>query len=219
VWKSGKGKKHYLGTFGQAPTSFLRNVFFMLAHQVDREKEPQSMLTRKNISQHRFSFFVLPLVVALVFVLCSCGTNSVSTTGSAPATPTTPAVTPTPTQSQAQLDGCPSNVVVTTPLPSASVVLTDASSGKTMTVKKGDTIEIHLAFGHSWQGPMKLEPNILTAQGPTGYAFPTAKACVWQYRADSTGTAHLTFEGRPICKPNQACPMYIMAVSFTIEIQ
>jgi hypothetical protein len=99
------------------------------------------------------------------------------------------------------------------------VVLTNANSGTTITAKKGDTIEIKLAFGHTWQGPTNLSQSLLTVQGPAGYAFPSAKVCVWRFLAASTGTAHFSFEGRPICQPNQACPMYIMAVPFTVTIE
>ena len=169
---------------------------------------------------HPLLYSILPLVLALVLALSACGTNTTTTTGTAPVvTPTTPGITVTPTQSQARADGCPNDTVVTTPPPTANVVLTNANSGKTTTAKKGDIIEIKLAFGHVWQGPTDQAQTVLTTQGPAGYAFPAAKVCVWRYLAANVGTAHLSFEGRPICKPDQACPMYIMAVPFTVTIQ
>ena len=169
---------------------------------------------------HRSSLILVILfVLLLVFVLSACGTNT-TTTGATPSpTATATAPTATATRSQAIGDGCPNTTVVATPPPTANIVLTNANSGTTISAKKGDTIEVNLPFGHSWQGPTDFSPNLLTVQGPAGYAFPTAKACVWRFLAASTGTAHLTFAGRPICKQGQACPMYIMAIPFTVDIQ
>jgi hypothetical protein len=150
----------------------------------------------------------------LVLALSACGTNT--TTGAAPGgnTPTA-----TATQSQANTNGCPNNTVVTTPPTAANVVLTNSNSGTTVNAKKGEIIEIDLPFGRTWQGPTSVSPNILSPQGPAGYAYPTAKACVWRFQVMGTGTVHLSFEGRPICKKGQACPMYVMAVPFTITIK
>ena len=199
------------------------------------------MHTRVDIRHRRWLLFVVPLILGLVLALSACGTNVSTTTGAAPSgsttttpgvtatssgvnattpgvTATAPGATATSTQSQARANGCPNDTVVTAPLPTANVVLTNANSGTTVKAKKGDTIEVKLSFGHIWQGPTDLSQDLLTAQGPAGYAYPSAKFCVWRFLAAGTGSAHLSFEGRPICKPTQACPMYIMAVPFTIDI-
>jgi hypothetical protein len=180
------------------------------------------MCTHAGIMSRRSLLYVIPFVLVLVLTLSACGTNASTTTGTAPgSTATAPPATATATQSQSQAktDGCPNSTVITTPPPSANIVLTNTNSGTTITAKKGDTIEVNLPFGHTWQGPTNLSQNLLTTQGPAGYAFPSGKACVWRFLASSTGTAHLSFEGRPICKQGQACPMYIMAVPFTVDIQ
>lgn len=174
------------------------------------------MHTSAGILRRRPLLIVIPVILVLVFALSACGTNT-TTTGSTPGTPTsTPAATAT--QGQTTAEGCPNTAVVATPPAAATITLTNANSGNTVKAKKGDTIEVNLAFGHTWQGPTDMTQNLLTVQGPAGYALASAKACVWRFVASGTGTAHLSFTGRPLCKKGQVCPMYIIAVPFTIDI-
>lgn len=169
--------------------------------------------------RHRLWLMLVPCLLMFVLAFSACGTNSTST-GSAPTgTATISGATVTPTQGQATKDGCPNSTVVTTAPPAPNVTLTNADSGSTVNAKKGDMIEINLPFGHAWQGPLTISQNLLEKQGPAGYTYPTAKACVWRFLATATGTAHLSFEGRPICQKNQACPMYVMAVILTVDIK
>jgi|SRR5579883_1264269 len=160
--------------------------------------------------------FVGSLALVLVFILAACGTN---TTTGAPAGSGAATPSPTATQGQASANGCPSGAVVTTPQTQAGLVLTSKNSGSTVTVSKGETIEVDLPLGHSWSGPANLSPNLLAMQTPAGYESSTAKACVWRFTATGTGVAHLAFAGRAICKKGQACPMYVMAVNFTLDIK
>lgn len=170
-----------------------------------------------EIMRRRSSISIIPFVLVLIFVLTACGTNT-TTTGSAPDNTTaTPVVTAT--QSQTTANGCPNNTVVSNPPAAANIVLTNANSGGTVNAKKGDVIEIKLPFGHIWQGPTNISQDLLTIQGPAGYASSSAKACIWRFVANGTGVAHLAFDGRPLCKKGQICPMYIMAVPFTIDIK
>ncbi|HEX7737097.1 MAG TPA: hypothetical protein VF458_19790 [Ktedonobacteraceae bacterium] len=177
------------------------------------------MHTYAGIMRHRLFVLVVPCTLMLIFALTACGTNT--TTGSAPGATvtTTLAATATATQGQATAEGCPSSTPVTTAPPAANVVLTNANTGTTINAKKGDIIQVDLAFGHKWQGPLTNSQNLLAAQGPAGYVSNTAKACVWRFQAVATGTAHLSFAGRPICKKDQVCPMYILDVPFTIDIK
>ncbi|SRR5579885_1111690 len=156
------------------------------------------------------------LVLVFVFILAACGTNTTtgSPAGSGGVTPT-----PTATQSQGSANGCPSSAVVTTPRAPAGVVLTSNNSGNTINVARGETIEVDLPLGHAWSGPANLSPNLLAMQTPAGYESSTAKACVWRFTATGTGIAHLSFAGRAICKKGQPCPMYVMAVVFTLDIK
>jgi hypothetical protein len=110
-------------------------------------------------------------------------------------------------------------VPVSTQLPAATIILTSSNSNTTVNVKNGDTIEIDLPTGHTWSAPTIDPQNLLSKQGPDGSPLPSAKFCVWRYATTSTGTVNLSFVGRPICKKGELCPMYIMAVPFTIIIK
>lgn len=158
------------------------------------------------------------LALALVFILAACGTNTTtgSPSGNGAATQT-PA--PTATQGQANANGCPSGAVITTRPAPAGVVLTNKNTGSTVNVTKGESIEVDLPFGQAWSGPANFSQGLLAMQTPAGYASSTARACVWRFTATGTGTAHLSFVGRPICKKGQACPMYVQAVVFTLDIK
>ncbi|HEU5375424.1 MAG TPA: hypothetical protein VFV38_08300 [Ktedonobacteraceae bacterium] len=176
------------------------------------------MLIHTRIAvRHKSFWLAIALILLLSLTLTACGTNA-SNTGSAPGG-STPTPAPTATQSQAQVDGCPNKAVVTTQPAAASLVLKGTNSNSTVSAKKGDTIEIDLAFGHTWQGPLNASHGLLTMQNPSGYASPTAKACVWRFVASQTGTAQLSFSGRPLCEKDQLCPQYVMAVDFTINIK
>ena len=177
------------------------------------------MYTRAAIMHRQSQVFIASFVLLLVLVLSACGTNG-TTSGSASGTTTsTPGATATATQAQGTKDGCPNTTVVTTAPPAATIVLTSSQSGATINAKQGDTIEINLPFGHLWQGPTNASLSPLAVQGPAGYAYSSARSCVWRYVAASTGTVHLNFVGRPICQKNQACPMYLMDVPFTIDVK
>lgn len=158
------------------------------------------------------------VLLLLTFALAACGNNGITSSGS-PAVPS-PAPSPTDTHSQPNTStGCPNSAAITTQPAAANVVLKSTSVNNTTTVKKGDTIEVDLPFGHNWSGPTNSAQGPLAMQDPSGYASPANQVCVWRFVANSTGTTQLLFTGRPICAKNTLCPMYIMAVAFPIEVQ
>lgn len=167
--------------------------------------------------RHHTFLPVVPFILVFVIVLSACGSNTPVGTGPGN-TPTATATTPTNT-SPGTPEGCPDTTVVNAAPAAANVVLTQTRSGTTVNAKKGDTIEIDLPFGHIWEGPGNTVQGMLTSQGPAGYAWQAGKVCVWHFVATATGTAHLSYIGRPICKKNEACPLYVMSVPFTITIQ
>lgn len=177
------------------------------------------MHTYAGIMRRRLLILVVPCALILILVLAACGTNT--STGSAPGATTTPVVTTsaTGTPGQGTAEGCPSTSTVTSAPPSANVVLTNANNGSTVNAKKGDIIQVNLAFGHKWQEQPDASQKLLAPQGPAGYVSSSIKACVWRFQAIAAGTVHLNFTGRPICKNGQACPMYILDVPFTIDIK
>lgn len=160
---------------------------------------------------------IIALILLLVFTLSACGTNSTTTGGALPSTPTS-ASTPTSTTGQSSSTGCPDKTTVTAASSTANVVLKGNNSNKPVDVKKGDVIEVDLAFGHNWDGPSNLSKTMLTQQA-SGYTNTTSKMCVWSFLAVGTGTAHVNFIGRPICNKGEACPQYIQAVSFILNIK
>ena len=164
--------------------------------------------------RHRSFFLLVSLVAALTFVLAACGTNpgsGSSSTGSAPsATPTaTSAVNP---------NGCPNNTVVSTAPAPATRVLKLSDSRSTVNAHMGDVIEIQLPFGHAWSGPTASQ-GILQLQPPAGYAWKAANVCVWRFTVQGTGTAHINFYGKALCKKGQLCPQYVMNLPFTISVK
>ncbi|MEO7021365.1 MAG: hypothetical protein ABI234_14510 [Ktedonobacteraceae bacterium] len=179
------------------------------------------MLTK--VARHTSSWFAITLLILLMFTLAACGTNvgnnGSTTTGSVPSG-STPAPSPTATHGLANTStGCPNSATITTQPAAASVVLKNSGVNNTTTVKKGDTVEVDLPFGHNWAGPTNNPQGLLAMQDPSGYASPVDKVCVWRFVATNTGTTEISFTGRPICEKGQLCPAYIMAVSFTIEVQ
>lgn len=176
-------------------------------------------MNMRNMKRSLFSF-AGALFLICVFVLAGCGTNTTtgSPSGNGGTTPT-PTSTTAPTAGKATANGCPSSATFVAPPTPANVILTNKNSGNKVSVKKGDIIEVDLPFGHEWSGPSDLSQGPLTMQGPAGYESASSKACVWRFVANSAGTVHLSFIGRPLCKKGQLCPMYVMAVPFTIEIK
>jgi hypothetical protein len=162
----------------------------------------------------RKSFWVLlSLATALAFILTACGTNS-SSGSSSTSTGTTPAPVATSTPN---LYGCPSNVVVNTAPTPANIVLKTSNSNTTVTAHQGDVIEVQLPFGQLWNGPTTSQ-GVLQLQTPYGYALQTANSCIWRFTAQGTGTAHLNFYGKALCKNGQVCPQYVVSVPFSIKV-
>lgn len=164
-----------------------------------------------HIFQRQSFLLLASLIIALTFILASCGTNTGSgSTGSAP--------TPTPTSGQSTGIGCPSTAVVSTPPSTPDVVVTLTDSRSTVTAHIDNTIQVNLPFGQKWTGPTTSQ-GVLQLQTPAGYAWQASKVCVWQFKAQAAGKTSLNFTAQPICKSGEFCPQYIREVSFTIAVQ
>jgi uncharacterized protein YceK len=173
------------------------------------------MYTRIH-KNRRSLLLIIAFVLMLTVVLSACGSNATVGSGS-PTVTSTPA--PTATKGQADANGCPAGAAVASRPAPANVTLTNKDSGNTINVTRGQSIEVDLPFGHTWAGPADLGSDLLALQSPAGYDSPVARACVWRFIATGTGTAHFSFVGRPLCKKGQLCPMYVLAVPFTIDIK
>jgi hypothetical protein len=166
----------------------------------------------------RYSF-ILVLSLVLVLALTACGVNSTTTGSSSTASPSAvPSPTATKVLTVASTTGCPGSTLTTLPS-AATLVLTNANTTGTVNAKNGETIEVDLPVGHTWQGPSISPQNLLAMQSPSGYTSTKGQFCVWRFVASGVGTVHLSFTGRPICKKGQLCPMYVMAIPFTINVR
>lgn len=184
----------------------------------------------------RSALISISLCLLIVLVLTACGskttTGDSSTTGSSPAvtatgTSSTPSsnapttqTTPAVVKGYGTTNGCPSDAVVDTKQFAANVVVTLDKTKDPIPVHVGDHIEIRLPFGKQWQGPpATYKQTVMTPQQPAGFANKAEKACVWNFIAKQSGTAEIVFTDRPLCKPRQMCPMYIMDIPFTFKVQ
>lgn len=176
--------------------------------------------SHQGVSSWKFLIPAFSLVILLSLTIAACGNNQGTTVGS-PGSALTPGVTPTATTATrtSTLSGCPDKTQVTTSPPAAALVLKNPNNTQPADVNKGGTVEIDLPFGSLWSGPTGASANLLTAQQPFGYASTQSKSCIWRFTATNTGTATLTFTGRPICVAGEACPQYVRAVSFLIAIK
>lgn len=168
------------------------------------------------LSQRKSLPLLISLLLLLTFMLVACGTNSSTTGGSVASTPTT-VVTPTPTSGVSGIDSCPGMTPVTTTPSKADVVLKSVNGNKTVDAKKGDLVEIDLAFGRRWEGPDNVSKTLLTEQA--SYADSSANMCVWRFLTIGTGTAHIDFTAHALCAKGEVCPQYIQVISFVLDIK
>ena len=170
-----------------------------------------------HIIRRQWFVLVVPLAIIVAILFSGCGASGSGTsTGSGSSSNPTPA--PTTVKGYGTTYGCPSDAVVNPPAgqPNVTIQLTDSNT--TMNAHVGDVIEVHLPFGHMWSGPTAV-PGNLQMQTPSGYALKTAKVCVWRFTATTSGTAHLQYAGKPICKPGELCPQYVLAANFAIDVK
>lgn len=161
-------------------------------------------------SMHDASLTLLSAIVSpvllLLFVFAACGPTS-----------TGPTPTPTSGQGYGTAHGCPSDARVKPEPPTANVTLTLSDANVTVTAHVGDVIEIQLPFGQRWTGPTPSGGG-LQLQTPAGYASTTKGMCIWRFHALGAGTTRLTFFARALCRKDQPCPHYVLAIPFTIVV-
>ncbi|HYX50364.1 MAG TPA: hypothetical protein VE843_11515 [Ktedonobacteraceae bacterium] len=153
-------------------------------------------------------------VVILVFILAACGSSNRGTAVSSAPSPTPTFVTK-PGFGSAY--GCPSDVVVSSPLTQANVTIQPKQSASPINVRKGDVLEIQMPFGIMWQGPT-VSQGPLQLQLPVGYAWKPSNSCIWRFVAEQTGTVQLQFFGRAMCKKVYLCTPSVLDTSFTIKV-
>ncbi len=176
---------------------------------------------RTDFRARRRAFWMTALLaVMLTLLLAACG-GSTSPGGSG-GTTSAPTATPTPVlikvQGYGTDNGCPSDLVMKNAPSKANVTIQPANMNDTIVAHNGDIIEVELPFGHKWTGPSDTQ-GVLQLQQPAGYAWKSSNICVWRFVATGTGTEKLAFSSQALCKNGQMCPMYIMAMSFTVDVK
>ena len=167
-----------------------------------------------HIIRRQSFLFLVPLALALTFVIAACGPNGGTTTGAG----STPTSAPTSVKTLGTPYGCPNNTVVNSAPSKPNVVVQLQNSKSTITAHIGDLIEVRLPFGQQWGGPTASQ-GVLQLQTPSGYALMSDKVCIWHFIAQSTGTTQLNFSAKPICKKGLLCPQFVLDVPFTIDVK
>ncbi|HXN39654.1 MAG TPA: hypothetical protein VN892_16590 [Solirubrobacteraceae bacterium] len=103
-------------------------------------------------------------------------------------------------------------------VPGAHIVcLTPASSGKTVTLTIGTTVDVSLrAASSSWSGLSQVGPRLLRPIGSTRAGAGTIEE---SYRAVETGHTALRAFERPVCPPMRACPQFILVWQVNIHVR
>ena len=167
-----------------------------------------------HIIRRRSFLFLVPLILALAFVLAACGSNGGTTTGAG----STPTSAPTTVKGTGTSFGCPNNTAMNSAQSKPNVTVQLKDSRSTITAHSGDLIEVRLPFGQQWNGPTGSQ-GALQLQSPAGYALMSAKVCIWRFVAQGSGTTQLNFVAKAICKKGALCPQYILDVPFTISVK
>ncbi len=153
------------------------------------------------------------LLLAL-FAGCAPGTTG---TASSPNSPT--ATTTTAASGNAGLNGCPSESKPANAGTKADVVVTfTGAEGQTVTLNKGQTLEVHLPAAMRWGLSTQGSANVLTPSVPNGWYDAGLDSCVWRFAAAGQGNVTLAFGGVAVCKPNTECPAIAVAQDYEVTV-
>lgn len=171
-----------------------------------------------QISRQRSLWCMVTFAMVLAIMLAACGTNTSGTSTGGTGVDPSPKPTYKTVKGYGTTFGCPSDVVVNPQPPAPNVVISIKQGYTVIIAHTGDVIEIRLPFGLAWSGPTASQGSLLL-QPPSGYALKDKHVCVWRFVARSTGTTKLIFTARAICKPHQLCPLFVLEVTFTIDVR
>ncbi len=148
--------------------------------------------------------------MCLTLSLAACGASS-TTTLSGGNTSVTGTVT--------SATGCPQPTQSIT-RSAATVVVKAGSTNQTITLQKGQTLEVQLAFGRRWAYfPAPL--TSLTLQEPSGYGDVSVQSCIWRFTATQSGSNALTFDFSALCvtPTKDTCPQYEGQFRVNVTVQ
>lgn len=164
-----------------------------------------------------FSLLIGSVMLALAVVLAACGAagTSVQSFPTATDTPASPGT--------AVLNGCTAQHAPAT-AKTADVVAqgggeTLQTSGQTVTLHKGQTLQVQLPATYRWRAAVTDAGAVLKQPSGNGWFDGSLKACVWQFTAIKSGSASLSFGGGPVCSSSSMCPQYAIEQSISITVQ
>jgi hypothetical protein len=159
-------------------------------------------------------YFISSGVVALPFMSSSTPAGIVS---QAPATSTsliassTPGNSTIPASPTAPVAPSSPKTPPTTPA-SALTIITNADNNSTITLKTGQDFGVNLGDLH-WT--LNFSPSASVEQ----IAASSTAVAQGTFKAVAPGIITLKATGAPICKPGQACPMFLAVLTVTIDVQ
>ncbi len=133
------------------------------------------------------------------------GATASPTGGSTPTAAHTTPKTGTPT-------GTPGSVPSTAPV---ALVITQADTGKVLTLPFGSAAELRLGGNLRWSSPTATA-GILSVAPETLTPDPGYQA--WRITATGHGTTMIQSNGVPVCPPGKVCAQFIVAFRATIVV-
>lgn len=159
---------------------------------------------------------VIGCFLVLAF-LAACAPGA-SSTGSSPGSPTQTATTAA--SGTAGPNGCPSQSPPANAGTKADVVVNFAggAQGKTVTLNKGQTLEVRLPSTMRWSLNVQGDASVLTASAGNGWYDASLNSCVWRFAAANQGNATLAFAGVMVCRPNSECSEIAVAQEYDVAV-
>jgi hypothetical protein len=170
------------------------------------------------------AFFTLSLLLgALALLVAGCGAAStVGGAGSAATATATPRPHTGPQEGGLTVRPCPGPWGSVSGAGTASEVLTPATASHTSQAHLGDLVQVQLPTNMHWAYQSGASSSgsggSLQMLSPAGLQDAQQDVCVWNFRAVSAGSATLTFQGMPLCDPNQPCTTTAQQLTFTVDV-
>jgi hypothetical protein len=93
-------------------------------------------------------------------------------------------------------------------------IVTNADNGKAVHLHVGDTFILKLGDSLKWSGVTITDNGVVTAV-PTFAVIPGAEGT---YEARAKGTATISATGAPVCKADEACPLFLALFTATVVV-
>ena len=87
-----------------------------------------------------------------------------------------------------------------------------------ISVRRGEQITIQLLATNRWSVVVRDADDILQPVEPQGVVDAQGQMVEWRYIAVRQGAATLVFAGRPVMRPGQKTPHFVMARTYIITV-